>query len=238
MNRARPWQIARLLFRTHLPFLLLAWLGFAVFVAVVVAVISLFRPITISGWDGASGVVRWAAAGYGAYLTGRLLPVFIAHGQTRRDFMIQTSVFAAVAVAAYAALATIGYALEGLLYRAVDWPQRFQEDRIFTASDQVLPIFITHAVMLLGWMIAGAFLAAAFYRLDGGGLVAIPVAILLVATASLAVGYNSLPFVGAFIQRLDAPVIATAVLAAASILAGAGLTWGLVRDVPIKTRTS
>ena len=71
----RTWTIARLLFATHLPFLLLCWVVFAAAVLVLTFAIDLGADITRSVWVPAVAILRWFALGYGLYLLNRLLPV-------------------------------------------------------------------------------------------------------------------------------------------------------------------
>ena len=96
--------------------------------------IDLRATITESVWDPAVSVVRWFALGYGVYLINRLLPLYVAAGRTRREFLGSVALFLAGAGAVLAALLTLGFALEGVLYRAMDWPHRVATERRRTAE--------------------------------------------------------------------------------------------------------
>jgi hypothetical protein len=98
------WAIARLLFTTHLPFLLLCWAVFAAAVVALTFALDLRVDLDRSVWDPAVSVARWFALGYGVYLVNRLLPVFVAHGRTRREFAASIAVFMVAASAMVAAL--------------------------------------------------------------------------------------------------------------------------------------
>lgn len=237
MNRVESWRIARLLMRTHLPLAVLLWAGFVVAVCVLVAAVAMFRSIEISTWDAGAPLLRWLAFGHGLYLTGRLLPIYVAHGQTRRAFMTQASAFVAFLTAVMAALITVTYLLERLLYRLLDWPQKINENRFFTDSTELLPIFVSYWMLLLVWSATGAFLAAAFYRLDAGGILALPVGVALVVLVGVAAGFDNIPFIGRLVRDLDAPLAVTAALGSTTLLTCLLLTWALLRDVPIKNRT-
>ena len=63
----------------------------------------------------------------------RMLPVYVAHGRTRHEFLRAMTVFVPVAAAMVAALLTLGLALEAVLYRVMDWPQRVPAERLFDA---------------------------------------------------------------------------------------------------------
>jgi hypothetical protein len=119
----RPWTITRLLYSSQLPFLLLCTAVFAGAVLVLTFAIDLRVTITESVWDPAVSVVRWFAFGYGLYLLNRLLPLYVAAGRTRREFLGSVAQFVAGAGAVLAALLALGFALEGMLYRALGWTQ-------------------------------------------------------------------------------------------------------------------
>lgn len=231
----RNWRIARLLFAAHLPFLVLVWAVVAVAVAAVTAGIALLGTVTGSVWDPASSILRWFALGYGTHLTGTLLPTYVAHGQTRRDSMVQITLFVVVATAVFSALMALGYGLEALLYGAMDWPQDLQ--RLFTSATQVPLVLITYWGMFGAWTIAGALLAAGFYRSKDVGVVTIPIALVLVIVVGDAVGFPSLPLVGGIIATADMPLPLTIALCAATFLLGVAVTWGFARDLPLRNRT-
>jgi hypothetical protein len=106
--------------------------------------IAIRADITRSVWDPAATVVRWFALGYGLYLLNRLLPVYVAHGRTRREYLRSIAVFVAGAGAVVAALLTLGLALEAVLYRVMEWPQRVAPERLFDAPDQYPLIFLSY----------------------------------------------------------------------------------------------
>jgi hypothetical protein len=233
----RPWSIARLLLATHLPFLLFCW---AVFVALVLALtvaIAVWGDITRSVWDPAVTIVRWFALGYGLYLVNRLLAVYVAHGRTRREYLGSMAVFVTVAAAVVAALLTLGFALEGILYRAMDWPHRVEAQRVFDAPDQYPVIFIGYWAMLAVWTTIGMMLAAGFYRSGGGELLVVPLALAMAAVSGYAIGFHGLPFAGRIVKLAASPLATALGLCAAALLAGAALLWALVRDIPIRSRT-
>jgi hypothetical protein len=228
------WAIARLLFASHLPFLVAMWGVLVVVVAALVAGIAAFGTVTGSVWDHAVALLRWFALGYGIHLGSRLLPVHIAHGQTRRAFVVQATLFVVVAAAVLAALIVLGHALEGVLYRAMDWPQRLPSERLYSSPGQLPEAFTTFWLLLAGWTMVGAFLATAFYRPGGWGLVAIPLAVAVVQLLGIAVGFGVLPFARGLFDIADVPLPATVALGAGGFLVAAALTWALARDIPIR----
>ena len=160
----RTWTIARLLFATHLPFLLVACGVFIAAVLVITFGIDLWGTVSRSVWDPAVSIVRWFALGYGLYFINRLLPVYVAHGRTRREFLRSVALFVVVAGTVVAALLTLGLALEGVLYRAMDWSHRVEPERLFDSPGQYPLVFLSYWAMLVIWMTIGLLLAAGFYR--------------------------------------------------------------------------
>jgi hypothetical protein len=232
----RTWTIARLLFATHLPFLLLAYGVFVAAVLVLTFGIDLWGTVSRSVWDPAVSIVRWFALGYGLYFINRLLPVYVAHGRTRREFLRSVALFMVVAGAVVAALLTLGLALEGVLYRVMDWSHRVEPERLFDSPGQYPLVFLGYWAMLVIWMTIGLLLAAGFYRSGGNELVVIVLALAIVVVTGHGVGFSGLPFVGAAVEVADVPLTATLGLCLAGLLPGAMVTWALVRDIPIRSR--
>ncbi len=230
------WATTRYLLGQLLPFVLLVWLGVVALVAVLAVGYSFFGDVTRSGWDIAMQVARWFAAGIGGYVTYALLPSHVAYGQTRRAFLRQTVPFALVAVTLLAALAALGFLLEGVLYRLMGWSQAVDAGRVFAAPDQAGLVVVAFWVQFAAWMVAGALVAVAGYREDGSMLIAIPVAVLTIVGAGLAVGLNGVPFADRFIGAFALPSWIAVALWAASCLLAAALTWLIGRDLPLRSR--
>jgi hypothetical protein len=234
----RTWSITRLLFAMQLPFLLLCWVVFAAAVVVLTVAIHLLGTVDQSVWDPAVTVVRWFALGYGVYLVYRLLPVLVAHGRTRREFLRSVALFMVAAGAVVAALLAAGFAIEGILYRVMDLPQRVAPERLFDAPTQYPRIFLSSWAMLVVWTTIGLLLGAGFYRSGGNELVALVLALAMVVVTGYGIGFNGLPFVGAVVDVADVPLAASLGLCLVGLVPGAAVTWALVRDLPIRNRTA
>jgi hypothetical protein len=234
------WPIVRMLFTDHVAFLGLAIAAFAVVVVLITFGIALFAgDVTTSIWNGAVNFLRWLALGYGAYLTGSLLSVCVAHGRTRREFLAQVTLFMAGASALLALLLTLGYPLESLLYRAMDWQHQLPQGRLYTSPDQLGLIFLSLWAMLAVWTVAGAFISAGFSRDDGGwGLLMIPLAVGLVLLVAVVTDLGHLPFVSRVLRRAELPPAASMAVCAGAFGVGVAATWALVRDMPIKNKTA
>jgi len=232
----RPWTITRLLYSSQLPFLLLCTAVFAGAVLVLTFAIDLRVTITESVWDPAVSVVRWFAFGYGLYLLNRLLPLYVAAGRTRREFLGSVAQFVAGAGAVLAALLALGFALEGMLYRALGWTQGVEPERLYDGPGQLPLVFVSYWAMLLVWTTIGLLLAAGFYRSGGSELAAVVLALAMVVVTGYGIGFSGLPFVGAVVDVADVPLAGTLALCLAGLLPGAAATWALVRDLPIRNR--
>lgn len=140
--------------------------------------------------------------------------------------------------AVVAALLAAGFAIEGLLYRILDLPQRVAPERLFDAPTQYPRIFLTYWAMLVVWTTIGLLLAAGFYRSGGNELVVLALALGMVVVTGYGIGFNGLPFVGAVVEVADLPLAGSLGLCLAGLLPGAVVTWALVRDLPIRNRTA
>lgn len=217
--------ILRYLLSSHTVFLIMCLGAFYLLVAVVLGVAALLTPITLSAVDAAGQALHWLALGYGFSAAG-LLSTVVAHGRTRREFLLQHPLFQFVTSAVLAALITGVYALEALVYRAAGWTRGLQQQRVFEAGDHPL-IFGAYWAMLALCLMTGTFLGAAFLRWDAAGAVALlPVAVLVVYGGA-AHGLFSLPF-----ARVGPDLAAIVPMVAA----GWALLWLTARDMPVRTR--
>jgi hypothetical protein len=234
------WPVVRVLLGSLVPFLLVVWAAALVFVAVLVPVVSIWKDITISGWNVASVQLgRWFLFALGYHVVHDVLPTAVAHGRTRREFAAQAALVTLVVSAAAALLVAVGFGLEFLLYRAAGWTQALGEQAAFGSATEFPAIAGAHWAVFAVWMAVGALAAAGFDRLGGGGLLLVPVGLALVVPAGLAVnGSSSLPFLPSFGGWESVPAAVALLLCAASWAVGLALTWSLVRDIPVRARTA
>jgi hypothetical protein len=232
------WPLARYLFSTHLPFLVVILPLYLVGVALFITGFAVFGTVTYSFLDIGSQVLRWIVLGYGIHLTYGLLPVFLVHGQTRREYLAQVPVFMVVASTILAALISLAYWGETTLYRAAGWTQEVSDDRLYGAASEYGLVFISYWAMFVVWSIVGALIGAGFYRSDLLGLATLPVALVLVVVAGFGIGFNQLPWVDVSFGVDNVSIPATIALCAACAAAGLALIWGVVRDVPVRNQAS
>lgn len=237
------WTIARHRVRTDVPDTVVLWLLFAAGVAVLVGSVAIFSTIRISGWEQAAQVPRWFMGVTGVYLTWSSLPLYVAHGYTRREFAVQAPAVIAATTTTVALLMTVGYAIETAVYGVAGWPQTLTRAHLFDSPDQLLLVFAEFWLVLGVWALAGALLGAGFYRNEGGlGLLLLPVALLMVGVMEYTVGDGLGPMPFGFVQAALRPLAAlnagsvaiSVAIWAGVIVTGGALTWALIRDMPLR----
>ncbi|MFC4059402.1 hypothetical protein ACFOWE_13935 [Planomonospora corallina] len=227
------------LFAANAYFALLLFAGYVVVVAVIAAGVALFGTLSRSAWEAAVQLPRWYALFVGVALVREYLPMYVAHGQTRRQFGAQAAVTVALFAPFLSALITLGYLLETLVYGLADRPQILDKVHLFTEPTQVPLVFAEYLLEFVTWIVSGTFIGAGFYRWEGGGLLLIPVGIGLLLLNEGAVGTDhlGLPFIGDRLA-LDLPHSLGLALGvgAATFVLGLALTWSIIRDMPIRNR--
>jgi hypothetical protein len=223
-----------------LPFAALLWLGLFVFMVALTFAISRWGTIESSTWAQASQPLRWGVLFLGVWVVQTYLAPYVAHGVTRRSFGQRTAVFSLLLAGLVAALGTFGFVVEGWIYDRRDWPQEIAGGHLFDDAGDLPTIFANYFLVFLLWCAAGVFNAVAFYRAEGGwGLVSIPLTIVLVAASEAALDGQYPGFVtrvAGFLDDLATPV--GVAVWAACLAAITGVTWGLLRDIPIRPKGS
>jgi hypothetical protein len=125
-------------------FALLLWAGFFLVVTVIAVGVAVFGTLTRSAWEMATQLPRWYALFVGAALVREYLPLYIAHGQTRRQFGAHAAVTVTLFAPFLSALLVIGYLLERVVYGLAGWPQALNRPHLFTAPTQVPLVFAEH----------------------------------------------------------------------------------------------
>ncbi|MBG0832420.1 hypothetical protein HS041_32460 [Planomonospora sp. ID67723] len=228
------------LLAANLFFAALVWVAFYVVVTLITVGIAVYGTLTKSVWEGATQLPRWFALFVGVALIRDFLPLYIAHGQTRRQFGAQAAVTVALYAPFLSALLVLGYLLEALLYHLAGWPQELSSAHLFGSPTQVPLVFAEYLVEFLAWIVAGAFMAAAFYRWRGGGLLSLPIGVGLIFLGEAAVGAEfRLPFVRLGLDAGSAPGVPVTLAAGLGcFLLGLAMTWSIIRDVPLRNRPS
>lgn len=233
------WILAKHRLRDDTAGALLLWAGLVVFVLILVFAISAFRTIEVSGWETASQLPRWFAGAIGVYLTAVYLPLYVAHGFTRREIARQLPVAAIGTVVIMAVCMTLGYGIERVVYTVAGWPQALGQEHLYTTASDYSLIFLEFLLLFTVWASAGALAGAAVYRNPAYGFVAIPVAVVLVGLAEAAVSPGFFTLVTVVTGLLgflpDTTSITTAVVVTGGCVAIAlPATWVVIRDLPLR----
>ncbi len=206
----------------------------------ITAVVSSFTAITTSGWDLATQLVRWYGAGLGVYTTAVYLPMYIAHGYTRRAFLTQFPAFVVVLAAVFSLLVTLGYALERLVYQVVGWTQGLDAPSLYASATDYPMIAVELVLVVALYLAGGAAVGAAFYRNAVLGFVVLVPALLVVGVVEAALGAVQATPLGGIIESIglgaDSPelgVVLPACLGATVLLLA--VTWFVARDLPIRS---
>jgi hypothetical protein len=218
----------------------LIWIGFVVVVALIATGVAIFGTLEGSAWEVAAQFPRWYALFIGVALMREFLPLYIAHGQTRREFGAQAAVTVSLFAAFLAVLLVAGYLLESLIYRMADLDPSLSRTHLFAEPTQVHLVFLEYLIRFLTWTVAGALMGAAFYRWEGGGLLSLPVGVAMILVGEEAVGFEPLPrFIGRITDiNLDIPDSMGFTLGAGFgvFVLGLALTWLIIRDTPLRNK--
>ncbi|MDX3660905.1 hypothetical protein PV646_26685 [Streptomyces sp. ID05-26A] len=197
--------------------------GAFAFVVALTFAVSLFRDVEISAWNVvASQIGPWFLLFMGVYAIHNVLPIAVAHGRTRREFLVAASGFSVVLALVMTLAEWLGFLVEGGIYSLMDW----RADEHATQLGYLL--------MYLVWIAVGMLCAAAFDRFGAGGIFVLPVALaLVVATRVRMPGSGNLPFLDDVPDLLGQGLYG--VLAVSFVVALAG-TWAIARDMPVRQR--
>lgn len=184
-----------------------------------------FTRVELSAWNVVvSQIARWFLFWVGIYVIHNLLPIAVAHGRTRREFLAGATAFS-VGLAFVTALAGwLGFLVEGGIYSLMDW----------RSDGHASPV--AYFLMFLVWTAAGMFCAAAFDRFGAGGVFSIPVVLPLLAVTTVGIpGSGDLPFIPNLPVWLGSGWHLVSVAAFLVALSG---TWAIARTMPVRVRTT
>lgn len=237
MHDERTWAIARHRIAEDVVGSVVVWAIFTALVIAVGAAIAIFGTIGASVWEEASQFSRWYAGAVGVYLTTVYLPLYVAHGQTRREFARQTPPVVAMFAAVLAVLMTVGFVVEAGVYTAFDWPQELTREHLFDAPTDVGWVFVQFFLLLAVWTVAGTVVGAGFYRNPGLGIALLLGALPAVVLVEALIGPAWFGLEGLLYPTLPAGSVAWAVAVCLGVL-GVGLAamWLLVREMPLRNR--
>ncbi|MFC3890998.1 hypothetical protein ACFOWZ_05885 [Lentzea rhizosphaerae] len=218
-------KVFRHLVRTLVAFCAVVAACAFVLVVVLTFVVSGFRDVTISGWNVlGSQVARWFVFWAGIYVIHNALPVAVAHGRTRREFLAAGVGFSVVLAFVLSLIVWVGFLVEGVVYSAMGWTA--------DAHGSVVAYFL----LFLVWCVVGMFCAAAFDRFGAAGVFSVPVGLGLVMVTTAGIpGSGNLPFLPDLPSLMGAGWHLVSVGAFLGAVVG---TWVVAWDMPVRTRTS
>ncbi len=208
-------------------------------VMLITVFVSFFRPIEKSGWDLAQQLGNWFALGIAAHVGAREFWLYVTHGQTRRNFFGEASIFVAIFAAVLALFYALGFWIEAPLYAAMGWPQEAHEPTIYRSVLSAPMVLLESWLTYFVWGAAGLAIGAGFYRSTLWGVVTIGVAMFVAQMVSLSLGQDAGPIgslvrVGAVPDQPDLLVASLVHLAGGAVLLGAA--WIAMKDAPIHAR--
>lgn len=235
----RSWRFPRPMIEDNLVFLLMLWGGFVAVVIGITLGIAWFGDLTQSVLDPASGVALWGIAILTGYLVYSYLPLYIANGRTRRSAAIEGSIFLVIFSTAAAALMSVSYLLEDVVFRIGGWPREFENEHLFSSHVQTHLVFGEYLILFLVWVFAATFVGAGFYRSDSLGWLLLFVGVLVGNVISTLVGWSIGPFV--FVAELldiNTPSLpAGLVLGSVAVLVSVAIGWLVIRDMPLRSKS-
>lgn len=224
------------LLAANIVFALMLAAGFVAVVAVVGTAIAVFTDLDQSVWEQAMQVPRWFVLFAGVSLIREFMPMYLANGQTRRQFAAQAAVAVVLFAPFMSVLAVLGYLGEMGIYHLAAIPHELADAHLFADPGQLHMVFLEYTVEFLIWMAAGAFMGAGFYRWESNGIFTVPIGVAMIVLGGLSGLDLRLPFLWDDLGLAGEPSALIASAGGALITAaGLALTWGIVRDVPLRT---
>jgi hypothetical protein len=213
------------------------WLGIVlVFMVAGMVVIPRVGTVDFSLWQGALGFLRWVVLAGGFMVARSYMPLFVAHGITRRHVLVGAAPVVLGLAVAIGAVVAAGFAAEGAVYGVLGWPQRISGDGsrfLYEQPDQYGLIFVGSACSVLAYLLSGALIGASYTRWGGVlGTLFLPVSFLpaLVVEVASGGGWFGGPEVGeGWVQSLPVVVALTALVG----LAGGAVVAAILRDIPL-----
>jgi hypothetical protein len=221
---------------------LAAWLwGIVAAVWVVLTVVAARSGgVERSTWELVEQGPRWFQFAMALIMVIGYLPTHVANGMTRRSFTAALGAVMAVTAVGYAALWTLGFAVERVVFSTQGWPADQQSEHLVGPDGSPLLLGLESLTVFAVYAASGALVGATYYR--GGawwGTLTLPLTVGPVLLAEVlasgggrasgpldALGVDGVPVAGGFALL----VVLVAALATAAHL--------VLRDVPIRAGTA
>lgn len=238
-TRRSSWPVVKELCGSYTKWFVAIWLCLFIIVALILAGFAIFGDPSSSVLDNATMGPRYWIFSLGAVLTFASLRMYVAHGVTRRTFIIAGTVTAVVAPVVVAGLTVFSYFAESRVYAAQGWSQALGGTHLFTRADQFGLIFCEFALVYMAHFFAGWLLGSLFYRL---GVWAVPFVLLGYGGAVATEGVLGTGWIGAILSHnmprfSPSPSIAVPV-GLCLIIGMAVANWAVLRRIAIAPKKS
>ncbi|HEX5541905.1 MAG TPA: hypothetical protein VFX60_10150 [Micromonospora sp.] len=172
----------------------LCWAVTVLIVAIVSVSTALAGDVTESLWlNTGSTQPRYFLVAIGVMLVTLHLPVYVAHGVTRRLFMLAGAGFALAVSAAFAAATTIGFSLERAIFKWQGILDQLSHPYPVNTLGDGLRVTLSLALLGLVYLSAGGLIGSIYYRYGAWiGTLLIPAAALPVFIAEAGTGHRYL----------------------------------------------
>jgi hypothetical protein len=218
----------------------------AIFLAIVVPLfvgIGVFSAITDgdgSVWEiAAAGAFKWFPFALAVLLTPAILPMYVAHGVTRHQFVVGALLTLGAFALAVAAFLNLGYAAESAIYQAVERPADLGSPHLFESWTEVPLVVAEYALLLAALLACGWLIGTLYYRLHWlWATLLIPAAMAPAVGAELVLQTS---WTGSWTESMGwtRPSLAFA-LPVTLLLIGAtvAVVYALIRRMPIKLKAT
>lgn len=190
----------------------------------------------ISVWENSLQPMRYFPLAMAIIFGAGMLPTYVAHGVTRREFAIGAGVVIVGTSLAVAVVGLIGFGVEDLVYGMLGHTRVFESPHLYATPGDVAWVAVEYALMTVVHMAAGLLIGLSYYRfggLIGTALLLVTAAPVVAVEAMLSVSYlGRLMTEGFGWERLAAGVAVPASVAV--LVATSGVVYVAVRRVPIK----
>lgn len=213
---------------------LLGW--FVLAVAAFGLVVHLITGLERGIWGGATLLIRWFAVGMGVYLTAVYLPMYVAHGRTRREVAVGGAGFSVLLAGWLGVAVLVGFAIEAGVYHLLGWSELLSGAHPLSSAAQAARTLVEHSVTFLVLITLGALGGAAFYRDGRLGVAVLPLGVAMLAVSQMLLSDEAVELIAFVLTDPGLPSVLLIDLACVAI-AGA-LTWRIVRDLPLRNRNT
>jgi hypothetical protein len=218
---------------------LAVWLWAIVAAAWVVITFVLDRAGGVEGstWDTVDQGPRWFLFAMALIMVGGYLPAHVANGMTRRSFTTALGAAMAVTSVGYAALWTLGWAVERAVFTARGWPTASRAEHLAGSDGPLVLLGLEGLVVFAIYAASGMLVGAVYYRAGAWwGTLTLPLTVGPVLLAEVLAAGGRLGDVlqtAWSVDRLPVAVgFALLVLLAAALATAAHL---VIRDIPIRS---